>query len=245
MRGLAAAVIGAGCAALSASCHPRVVDGGEVPRVLVMSRTAGYRHDSIAAGIEAITAVCRCEGLGVVATEDASVFSRAGLEPYAVVVFLNTTGDILDESQQAALESFVRGGGGFVGIHAAADTEYDWPWYGKLVGARFAGHGPVEPGTVRVVDGSHPSMRHLPDRWARDDEWYAFRDVRPGLRVLARLELEGDQRPIAWCHDFDAGRAWYTAGGHTIGSYTEPLFVEHLAGGIVWAAGRKAISHMP
>ncbi len=210
-----------------------------------MTRTAGYRHASIEAGIEAITAIGRWHALAVDATEDPSMFETAMLDRYAVVVFLNTTGNILNERQQAALRSFVGRGGGFVGIHSATDTEHGWPWYGKLVGARFAGHGPVEQATVRVTDRGHASTRHLPAEWVRHDEWYTFGDLACGLHVLAEVrDATAPTRPIAWCHDVDGGRSWYTGGGHTAESFDETLFREHVAGGILWAAeGTKARRH--
>jgi type 1 glutamine amidotransferase len=214
-------------------------------RVLVFSKTAGYRHGSIPDGIAAVRALGAAHGFAVDATEDAARFDDASLRAYAAVVFLSTTGDVLDDAQQGAFERFIRAGGGYVGIHAASDTEYDWPWYGRLVGAYFKRHPPVQPAAVRVTDRDHPSTRHLPARWERRDEWYDYRDSpRDRVRVLASLDETtydgggmGDDHPIAWCHAFEGGRAWYTGGGHTAESFAEPLFMTHVLGGIEWAAG--------
>jgi type 1 glutamine amidotransferase len=212
--------------------------------LLVFSRTAGFRHDSIPAGIAAIRALGAKHRFEVDATEAAESFSDAGLAKYRVVVFLNTTGSVLAADQRAALERFIRHGGGFVGIHSAADTEYDWPWYGKLVGAYFRSHPAIQPATLRIVDISHESTRPLPQQWTRTDEWYNFRAT-PGadVRVLMRIDERsysggtmGDDHPMVWCHAYDGGRAWYTALGHTIESYSDPLFLGHLWGGIAWAA---------
>ena len=215
--------------------------------VLVFTRTAGFRHDSIPAGVEAIRTLGTEHGWRVVATEDAGVFSSHGLSPFDVVVFLSTTGDVLNDVQQAAFERYIAKGGGYVGVHAAADTEYDWPWYGRLVGAYFRSHPPgVHRATVLVSDREHPSTKMLPRHWPRRDEWYNYR-ARPAgtVRVLASLDETtyeggsmGNDHPIAWCHEFDGGRAWYTGGGHTIASWAEPLFLEHVLGGILWAADR-------
>lgn len=219
-------------------------------RILVFSKTAGFRHDSIPDGIAALIEIGR-EGEGprftVDASEDSGRFTDELLARYAAVVFLSTTGDILDEDQQKAFERYIRKGGGFVGIHAASDTEFDWPWYGRLVGAYFKGHPAIQPAEIVVEDREHPSTSMLPERWRRTDEWYAFRsNPRLRVRVLARLDEEtydagalamGDH-PIAWYHEFEGGRAWYTAGGHTKESFGEPLFRAHLRGGILWAAGR-------
>ena len=213
--------------------------------VLVFSKTAGFRHDSIPAGIAAIQALGGQNNYRVESTEDASMFADENLAHYRVVVFLNTTGDVLDPGEQAAFERFIRRGGGFVGIHAASDTEYDWPWYGGLVGTYFHKHPAIQPATLIVVDPSHGSTRHLPINWTRTDEWYNFtHGLDPDVTVLIRIDERsyrggtmGADHPISWYHPYDGGRAWYTAIGHTIESYSEPLFLQHLLGGINWAAG--------
>jgi len=214
---------------------------------LVFSKTAGFRHGSIPAGIETITQLGAANDFTVTATEDASVFSDEGLADYEVVVFLSTTGDVLNADQQAAFERYIQGGGGYAGIHAASDTEYDWPWYGELVGAYFSSHPQNQDATVKVEDHVHASTAHLPDRWDRHDEWYNFRtNPRDEVHVLASLDESsynagtgamGADHPIAWCQGYDGGRSWYTGGGHTDASYAEPEFVEHLLGGLQTAAG--------
>ncbi|MCA9297286.1 MAG: ThuA domain-containing protein, partial [Phycisphaerales bacterium] len=130
----------------------------------------------------------------------------------------------------------------------AADTEYDWPWYTELIGAMFRSHPHIQPATITVEQRTHPSTRHLDSTWTRTDEWYDFRDnPRPRVDVLMRLDpasYEGsvmpDDHPIAWCHELDGVRAFYTAGGHTAASYAEPAFLEHLNGALHWAARRAA-----
>jgi cytochrome c len=216
------------------------------PRILVFTKTAGFRHDSILAAISAIRELGADNGLTVDATEDSGAFTNATLARYDAVVFLMTTGDVLDEAQQRAFERFIRRGGGFAGVHSAADTEYGWAWYGGLVGAYFKSHPQVQRATVRVV-ARHPSTARLPRNWPRTDEWYNFaRNPRPSVHVLATLDetsyspgpdAMGADHPIAWWHAYRGGRAWYTAGGHTSASYTDPLFRRHLLGGIRYAAG--------
>jgi len=219
-----------------------------LPRVLVFSRTMGFRHLSIPDGISAIREL----GTGrwsVDATEDPAVFTADNLRRYRAVVFLSTTGNVLDDAQQKAFEDYFRAGNGWVGIHAAADTEYEWPWYGKLVGAWFKGHPRNQQATVNVEDRTHRSTAMLPAEWKRLDEWYSFRsNPRSDVHVLASLDEKsydpekvpmGDH-PIAWYHEFDGGRAWYTALGHTKESYSEKLFLEHVREGIEWAAGIPA-----
>ena len=220
--------------------------------MLVFTKTAGYRHDSIPAAIEALRTLGATNGFAVDATEDAAAFTKARLARYGAVVFLLTTGDVLDDAQQAAFTAYIRSGGGFVGVHSAADTERDWPWYGRLVGAWSSGHPEIQAATIDVVSPRDVSTVHLPARWARTDEWYGFlsNPRRNGVRVLLTLDeatyqprdwAMGADHPIAWKHEFDGGRAWYTQGGHTEESYAEPLFVRHLLGGIRHALGGASL----
>ncbi|HEX5540381.1 MAG TPA: ThuA domain-containing protein [Micromonospora sp.] len=216
-------------------------------RALIFSKTAGFRHSSIPDGIAAIKKLGQENNFAVDATEDAAAFTDENLSRYAAVVWLSTTGDVLNAEQQAAFERYIQQGGGYAGIHAASDTEYDWPWYGELVGAYFASHPEIQPATVRVLDRVHPSTKDLPARWNRTDEWYNYRtNPRGKVHVLATLDetsyqprggAMGLDHPIAWCHDFDGGRSWYTGGGHTEESFTEPEFLRHLLGGLKTAAG--------
>ncbi|RZQ64444.1 DUF1080 domain-containing protein [Amycolatopsis suaedae] len=216
-----------------------------VADVLVFSKTAGYRHDSIGAGVQAIRDLGTEHHFSVTATEDAAAFTDENLAKYDAVVWLSTTGDVLNAEQQAAFERYVKAGGGYAGVHAASDTEYDWPWYGDLVGAYFASHPHIQEADVKVEDHSHPSTADLPDTWKRTDEWYNFREnPRSKVKVLASLD-EGSYQPgngamgdhpISWCHEKAGGRSWYTGGGHTTESYAEPEFRKHLAGGILYAA---------
>ena len=216
-------------------------------RVLVFTKTGGYRHASIPAAIQAFRQLGSQAGFTVDATEDATVFTDANLARYDVVAFVLTTGDILDPAQRAAFERYIRTGGGFVGVHSAADTERGWPWYGSLVGAWSSGHPEIQVATVDVASPRDESTSHLPARWTREDEWYSFltHPRAAGVRVLLSVEeatylprefAMGADHPIAWSQSFDGGRAWYTAGGHTTESYAEPLFLQHLLGGIRWAA---------
>lgn len=217
----------------------------DAPSILVYSQTNGYRHASIPAGVDALEELGTKHGFRVVATEDSTTFRPDHLAEFDVVVFLNTTGNVLGSSGQEALRTFIENGGGFVGVHAASDTEYDWPWYGQLIGAHFDGHPEVQEATVRVDDATHPSTSMLPSEWTRRDEWYNFStNPRDSVQVLLTLDEStyeggtmGDDHPIAWCHTQDEGQAWYTASGHTEATYQDPLFRRHLLGGLQWAAG--------
>jgi cytochrome c len=214
--------------------------------VLVLSKTTGFRHDSIPQGIAAIAALGAEHGFAVESTEDAARLGDANLARYRAVVFLNTTGDVLGPSEKVAFERYIASGGGFVGIHSASDTEYSWPWYGRLVGAYFASHPAIQRATVRIADPSHPSTKGLPQSWERTDEWYNFRtNPRGAVHVLATVDeasysggAMGADHPIAWCQTIGYGRSWYTAMGHTAESYAEPLFRLHLLGGIESVGGK-------
>ncbi|MFE2050494.1 ThuA domain-containing protein [Streptomyces sp. NPDC059459] len=214
-------------------------------KILVFSRTAGFRHSSIDDGITALRALGTANNFTVDATEDPGTFTTGNLAQYKAVVFLSTTGDVLGGAQQTAFESYVNGGGGYVGIHAAADTEYDWPFYEGLAGALFHSHPAIQSATVEVEDRAHDATAHLGGTWQRTDEWYNYRtNPRTTAHVLASLDessyaggnMNGDH-PIAWCKDYRGGRAFYTGGGHTDESYTDPAFRRHLLGGVRWAAG--------
>ncbi|MBP2325019.1 PKD repeat protein/glucose/arabinose dehydrogenase [Kibdelosporangium banguiense] len=214
-------------------------------RALVFSKTAGFRHDAIPDGIAAIQKLGQEHNFTVDSTEDATAFTDANLARYQVVIFLSTTGDVLDDTQQASFERYVRAGGGYAGVHAASDTEYGWAWYGSLVGAYFKQHPAPQQATVKVEDPAHPSTQGLPTLWSRTDEWYDYQtNPRSKVHVLAELDEKsytggtmGSDHPITWCQDYDGGRSWYTGLGHTKESYTEPNFLHQLLGGIQTAAG--------
>ncbi|MFJ6635172.1 ThuA domain-containing protein [Streptomyces sp. NPDC091376] len=215
-------------------------------RVLVFSRTAGFRHDSIPAGVAALKELGAGSNITVDATEEPAQFTTSNLARYDAVVFLSTTGDVLNAEQQKAFENYVATGGGYMGVHAAADTEYDWPFYGGLVGAYFHSHPQIQKATVRVEDHDHPATSHLDAAWERTDEWYNYRtNPRGQARVLATLDettyqggtMKGDH-PIAWCQTYQGGRAFYTGGGHTKESYAEPAFRQHLLGGLRYTSGQ-------
>ncbi|PYC65386.1 glycosyl hydrolase [Micromonospora arborensis] len=242
------AVLLAGLVAL-----PTQASAAPLTKVLVFSKTAGFRHSSIPNGIAAIQQLGSANGFTVTATEDAGQFTTSNLAQYQAVVFMSTTGDVLNASQQTAFESYIAAGGGYVGVHAAADTEYSWPWYGSLVGAWFDSHPAIQTATVKIEDRTNPSTAHLPSTWSRSDEWYNYRtNPRSSARVLASLDessysggnMSGDH-PITWCKAYGGGRAWYTGLGHTEASYTDPNFTRMLLGGLQVAAGSVSADCSP
>ena len=218
---------------------------GAAGRVLVLTRTEGFRHDSIAVAVAVLTAELTDRGFAVTRTEDPGAFTATNLAAVDVVVFLETTGDVLDPPQEAALQQFVEGGGGWAGVHSALDTEYDWPFYGTLAGAHFLAHPAVQTATVRREDADHPAMTGVPDAWSRTDEWYDLRaNPRPDVHVLATVDEAtyaggqmGADHPIAWCRPVGAGQSFVTAMGHTDASWSDPTFVGHVAAGVVSVTG--------
>jgi type 1 glutamine amidotransferase len=241
----------AGALLLAAHSCARPVPAGEscgLPApagdVLVFTRTTGFRHDSIPAGIAALKELGTQGGYVIETSEDPCALSEAALAHLRVVVFLNTSGTILQDEQRSAVEKWVRAGGGFVGVHAAADTEYDWPYYGELLGTRFASHPAIQTATIRVTDSQHPVTAGLPATWTRRDEWYNFRSQPGGAQVLAELDEStysggqmGQHHPILWVHESGSGRCVYFGGGHTAESYAEPLFRSLLLEALRFASG--------
>lgn len=217
---------------------------------MVLSKTAGFRHESIESGLVALKKLGTENDFKVVTTEDASYIVEDSLKNYNAVVFLNTTGDILDAVQQADFERYIQAGGGFVGIHAATDTEYDWSWYNKLVGAYFMGHPKIQPATLRVVDGNHESTQMLDSTWVREDEWYNFKNIYKDINVLIEIDEDtyeggdnGEHHPISWYHEFDGGRSFYTAMGHTDETFVDITFLNHLLAGITYAMGKGSLNY--
>lgn len=217
-------------------------------QVLVFYKTAGFWHESIPAGYQAIEDLGEDNDFEVDSTDDAGEFTYDGLKDYELVIFLNTTGDVLNEEQQEAFEKYINEGGNFFGIHSAADTEYDWKWYVELVGAYFVDHPEVQEAELVVEKPDHPTVAHLPSRWKRTDEWYNYKDVNPENEVLLTIDestysggTNGKDHPIAWYRNLEGGgRMVYTGLGHTIQSYVEPAFVEHLLQSILFAMGGES-----
>lgn len=216
--------------------------------ILVFSKTLTFRHESINSGIDAFLKLGKTYKINVDTTEDSNKFTDENLKKYKTVVFLSTTGDVLNNTQQAAFERFIKKGNGFMGIHAASDTEYEWQWFVSLVGGNFNGHPHTQTADIHVVDTEHLSTKMLPLIWQRTDEWYNFRNLNLNTKILLKVDeksyIGGEHgvdniHPISWCHAFDGGRSWYTALGHTNESYSEDLFLKHLIGGLKYTIGEK------
>ena len=228
------------------------------PRVLVFSKTAGYHHESIADGNVAIQQLGSQNNFDVDTTSNAAMFEEDSLKKYIAIVFLSTTGDVLNYKQEAAFERFIQAGGGYMGIHAAADCEYDWGWYGRLAGAYFLDHPGIndsfpniQEGVLNVVDTNSMATKHLPASWKRTDEFYSFKKISKDVKVIMTIDEKsyhggknGDNHPMAWYHEYDGGRAFYTELGHTKESFSEANYLKHILGGIQYAIGdNKALDY--
>lgn len=219
-------------------------------RLLVFSYTEGFRHQHIPLASEVIQELGQGMEIVIDTTENPADFNEENLAQYDAVIFLSTTGNVFDRPQQVAFRRFVQNGGGYLGIHSASDTEYDWPWYGQLVGGYFTGHPAPQEAALDILDTSHPTVAHLPQRWTRFDEWYNFRFVNPDVIPLISIDettydvgndtSEGDSHPIVWYHHFDGGRSYYIQPGHTDESWSEPAFVELVRSAMEWVAMSKS-----
>ncbi|MCP9237001.1 ThuA domain-containing protein [Lewinella sp. JB7] len=227
-------------------------------RALLITETAGWHHPSITAGIPALQALAQRHEFVLDRQQDAIPLSDKGLEKYDVIIMLSTTGDIFTDEEQAAFERFIQSGKGYVGIHAASDTEYEWPWYTRLVGRMFKIHPTNQTAMLQVTDPAFPGLERWPRRMLWTDEWYEFQDATTdGLNTIVTVDEStydpkvkwgdnegkgmGETHPIAWYHDFDGGRAFYTALGHMDDTYKDDLFLQHIYGGIYWAATGKGL----
>ncbi|MGM0946418.1 MAG: ThuA domain-containing protein [Bacteroidota bacterium] len=216
-------------------------------RALVFSKTAGFRHQSIPDAVVAIKKMAQTQVFSVHTTEDANYFTDDNLSKFDVIILASTTGTIFNEEQKAAFQRFVQSGKGVVGIHSATDTEYEWPWYNQLIGAYFLAHPKQQTLRLETVDANHPSTWHLPKNWLWTDELYEFRDINPNIKVLINADEStyepakpmGAKHPMAWYHEFDGGRVFYTALGHVESAYQDADFLKHLYGGIWYAATGK------
>lgn len=215
-------------------------------RVLVFTKANGFIHESRIAGAEAIKKLEKEFQFIVTKSEDSLLFRKNELDKFDVIVFLSTSGNILDEEGKYSFVEFIRNGGGFVGIHGATTTEYDWVWFNKLIGAHFDKHPKIQRAVMNILNPNTLSTQHLPNQWVWTDEWYNWRnELSPEIEVLITVDettYEGGKHekfhPICWRHKFEGGRSWYTAIGHSAESYNDNDFLKHIAGGIMWASGK-------
>lgn len=214
------------------------------PRVLVFSKTSGFHHESIAAGNKAFLKLGLENTIDIDTTTNSDWFIEDSLKNYSAVVFLNTSGDVFNYDQKADFERYIQAGGGYVGVHAAATTEYEWNWYSRLVGGTFKRHPHVQEATLEIKNKKHPSTLMLPETWIYVDEWYDYENINPNVNVLITIDetsyegaSQGGEHAIAWYHHYDGGRAFYTGLGHRDENYSDSLFMSHVLGGLNYAIG--------
>lgn len=236
------------CCYLFLSCNPKndVSPEPSSKKILVFTKTQAFRHECIEPGVEAMKAYFPKYNLSITHTEDSSMFTADKLKPFDAVVFFQTTGNVLGDQEQLAFQQYIQSGKGFLGIHSASDTEYDWDWYKQLLGAQFANHTDIVSGTAVKADSCKVACQHLPARWTRTDEWYNFKTLPTNVQVELSADettytggTHGANHPLAWYHTFEGGRSYYTAFGHTVESYKDTMFLEHLARAAKWAAGTE------
>ena len=227
-------------------------------KALLFTKTDGFHHESIHEVVATIRQLANRHHFTVDWHENAAIFNDKALEGYAVIIFLNTTGNILNDEQQAAFEKFIRAGKGFVGIHSASDTEYEWPWYTKMVGMMFKIHPQNQTAYLKVENSNFPGMERFPAKLLWTDEWYEFSARKADdLKFLLSVDEKsynpyakwgenegkgmGNFHPISWYHPYDGGRAFYTALGHIALTFSDQIFQNHIYGGIYWAATGKGL----
>ena len=209
--------------------------------VLVITETKGWVHDSIESGLKLIQNIGNKNNFNVYHSDNSSVITYKNLKEIKTIIFLNTTEEILNDVEQKVMESFIKSGKGFVGVHAAADTEYNWQWYGKLVGAYYRNHPEVMNGKILTIN--HKITNHLDSEWEIEDEWYNFDYVNYDINILLNLDEDSyiggehpDYHPITWYHEYDGGRSFYTGLGHTKEVYDDERFIKLLEKGILYAS---------
>ncbi len=225
-------------------------------KVLVYTRNftkdgKGFVHDNIAACTKTLKELGADNGFVTEVSDDPAVFTAASLKPYKALVFANSNNEAFaNDDQRAAFKAYIQAGGGFVGIHSSCGSERDWPYFQHVQGGKFLVHAPLQKFTIKVLDAVHPATAHLGKTWVWSDECYFFTNLNPDLKVLLALDpstpldkfslsqpnlgQHNGQFPLAWCHEADGARAFYTSLGHKIEYYSDPTFKQHLLGGIQW-----------
>jgi len=231
---------------LCLSLHAEINKIKQPAKVLIFSKTLGFRHKSITDGINAIQKMATENNFVADTTENPGAFTTQNLKQYKAVIFLSPTGEFFNDDQKSAFQQYIRSGGGFIGIHAATDCLFKWEWYGKMIGAYFTDHPPVQEAALTIIDTKHLSTKNLVSPWNHTDEWYNFNYTNPNVNVLLKLDegsykggKNGANHPVAWYHQFEGGRVFYTALGHTPESFSNEYFLKHLLGGIKYAAQLK------
>lgn len=253
LTGLALLLLAVGCKTLLAENKP---DQKAQKNILIYTKNGkGYVHDNIAASVECLKKICAANQWACQVTDDAGVFTAEKIKTFDVLVFSNTNNETFDtDAQKQVFQDYIRGGGGFVGIHSVCGSERQWPWFWANLGGKFVRHPPFQPFDIKVVDASHPSTSHLPSTWKWEDECYYMNELNPDIQVLLAVDMRtindpekdkypgriyGDYFPLCWFHEFDGGRQWYTALGHQKKHYEDENFIRHLTGGIAWAMDRS------
>jgi uncharacterized protein len=244
--------------ALAIFCFAETTFAQKQFKVFLFTKTAGWHHESINEGVTAIRKLGERHFFDVDWQENTNFITEKNMAQYQAIIFLNTTADVLNDEQQKVIEKFIQSGKGYVGIHSASDTEYDWPWYTKMVGMMFKIHPAQQTAYLNVVDSNFPGMERFPKKLLWTDEWYEFGELKAtDLKYLVTVDEKsykpeakwganegkgmGSVHPISWYHNYDGGRAFYTALGHIPATFSDQTFLDHIYGGIYWAATGKGL----
>ncbi len=202
-----------------------------------------YRHSVTPTAVKAIEKLGMQEGFVATVTDDSGIFTNESLSPFRAVIFINNTGDILDNVQREAFQRYIRSGKGVVIIHAGILIADNWPWFGELVGARFVGHPEMQEADVTLIEPDHRASKGLPSQWRHRDEWYNFKATPHGVTPLVLVDettydggTHGATHPIVWVREYEGGRVFYSAMGHTEESWSDEIFLRHIANGITYTA---------
>jgi len=225
-------------------------------KVLIYTKNGqGYVHDNISASVEALKLICKELKLDFEVSDQPSVFTREKLSKYSLLIFTNTNNETFDtDSQRNEFQNYMQKGGKFIGIHSTCGSERKWEWFWSMLGGKFVRHPVLQPFDIKIIDSNNISTKHLPAIWNWEDECYFMDNLNPDMHVLLAVDLRsivddkkteypgtvfGKYFPLAWCHEFDGGRQWYTALGHKIEHYQDKNFIQHLKGGILWILQEK------
>ncbi len=252
MKNLLFSILAVALLFMSCNAQDNKPEFKEPLNILVFSKTKGFRHESISSGLKMLYDQSRKQNWVITATENSDLFTDEFLATFDVVVFLNPTGDAISDKGQTSFEKFMNTGKGFVGIHAAADCEYDWPYFAKLNGGHFKTHPPSQTATVVFEKSNHPAMKPFEgmESYTTYDEWYTFKvNPRGKVNVLATLDEESIKKfdndnfrmgdhPLIWWQEYDGIRSFYTGFGHTHEAFQDTLLIGHITNAINWAAKR-------
>lgn len=239
----------------SASSASAPIDTKGMHALIYTKNGEGFVHDNIESSIKGLEKLLREKGMTFDTSEDPSLFTTDNLKKYDVLIFSSTNNETFDnDRQRSAFQKYIQKGGGFVGIHSASGSERNWPWFWAMLGGKFYRHPPFQSFNIVKIDPDHSSATAVPDYWEREDECYYLKELNPDIHIILAADLMsiddpkmeeypsntfGKYFPVTWCHSFDGGHQWYTSLGHAPEHYEDPVFMDHIWGGIEWVLRKR------